>query len=43
MLDTKGPEIRTGVLENGKTVELKQDQILEIGKKEYIKFVLIKI
>ena len=32
MLDTKGPEIRTGMLENGKNVELVKDQILEISK-----------
>jgi pyruvate kinase len=32
MLDTKGPEIRTGYLEGGKNVELKKDQILEISK-----------
>ena len=37
MLDTKGPEIRTGFLENGKNVELQQDQILEIGNKNNIK------
>jgi pyruvate kinase len=31
MLDTKGPEIRTGFLENGKSVQLVKDQILEIS------------
>jgi len=30
MLDTKGPEIRTGFLENGKSVELKKGSTLEI-------------
>lgn len=30
MLDTKGPEIRTGFLEDGKSVQLVKDQILEI-------------
>lgn len=30
MLDTKGPEIRTGKLENGKSIDLVKDQILEI-------------
>ena len=32
MLDTKGPEIRTGNLENGKSIELVKDQILELSK-----------
>ncbi len=32
MLDTKGPEVRTGKLENGKSIELVKDQILEISK-----------
>jgi pyruvate kinase len=31
MLDTKGPEIRTGMLEDGKDVALEQGQILEIS------------
>lgn len=31
MLDTKGPEIRTGMLEEGKDVSLEQGQILEIS------------
>jgi pyruvate kinase len=31
MLDTKGPEIRTGLLENGKSIELLKDQSLEIS------------
>ena len=30
LLDTKGPEIRTGVLENKNGVQLKKDQILEL-------------
>lgn len=33
MLDTKGPEIRTGLLEDGKPVSLVAGEILEIGKK----------
>jgi pyruvate kinase len=33
MLDTKGPEVRTGKLENGKNIELVKDQILEISMK----------
>jgi pyruvate kinase len=32
MLDTKGPEIRTGLLDGVKTVEFKKDQLLEISK-----------
>jgi pyruvate kinase len=32
MLDTKGPEVRTGKLENAKNIELVKDQILEISK-----------
>lgn len=30
MLDTKGPEIRTGLLENHKTIQLTAGQLLEI-------------
>ena len=30
MLDTKGPEIRTGKLQNGKAIEFVKDQELEI-------------
>lgn len=30
MLDTKGPEIRTGLLKDGKPIELKRNQALEI-------------
>lgn len=30
MLDTKGPEIRTGILEDGKPVELKLGQTIEV-------------
>ena len=33
MLDTKGPEIRTGFLDGVKTVEFKKDQLLEISNK----------
>jgi pyruvate kinase len=32
MLDTKGPEIRTGLLDKVKSVELVKDQTLEISK-----------
>lgn len=32
MLDTKGPEIRTGFLKDHQPVELQKDQILEISK-----------
>jgi len=31
MLDTKGPEIRTGVLKDGKPIELVAGQTLEIS------------
>ena len=38
MLDTKGPEIRTGFLEDGvKSVSFEKDQLLEISNKN-IKF-----
>lgn len=37
MLDTKGPEIRTGFLEEGKPIELVKDQILEISTDYTIK------
>ena len=30
MLDTKGPEIRTGLLEEGKPVELIKDSIIKV-------------
>lgn len=30
MLDTKGPEIRSGDNKDGKNIKLKKDQILEI-------------
>lgn len=32
MLDTKGPEIRTGNNENGKPVEVKAGDLLELSK-----------
>ena len=35
MLDTKGPEIRTGMLEEGKDVLLEQGQILEISNSPF--------
>lgn len=31
MLDTKGPEIRTGLLEGGRNIELRRGQLLEIS------------
>lgn len=31
MLDTKGPEIRTGMLKEHKPITLKKDQLLEIS------------
>ena len=31
MLDTKGPEIRTGILKDHKPIQLKKDQLLEIS------------
>lgn len=37
MLDTKGPEIRTGMLVDGKNIELKKDQTLEITSDYTIK------
>src|SRR5687767_4605864 len=30
MLDTKGPEIRTGMLENGNSIQLEKGQFIEI-------------
>ena len=35
MLDTKGPEIRTGFLESGSTINIEKDQILEISNNFY--------
>lgn len=32
MLDTKGPEIRTGFLKDGKAVEIEKGQTLELSK-----------
>ena len=31
MLDTKGPEIRTGFLEDGKSIDLKEGQVSAAG------------
>jgi pyruvate kinase len=31
MLDTKGPEIRTGFLKDHKEIQLEKDQVLEIS------------
>lgn len=31
MLDTKGPEIRTGLLEGGKKLSLKKGNLLRVG------------
>ena len=32
MLDTKGPEVRTGFLKGHKAVQLKKDQLLEMSE-----------
>ena len=32
LLDTKGPEIRTGLTENGKPIFVKKGQLLDISK-----------
>jgi pyruvate kinase len=41
MLDTKGPEIRTGLLEGGKDIELLKDQELEISKLNIIIYIFL--
>jgi len=35
MLDTKGPEVRTGLLKDHKNITLVKDQMLEISKFSY--------
>lgn len=35
MLDTKGPEVRTGLLKDHKNIDLKKDQLLEISNRLY--------
>lgn len=41
LLDTKGPEIRTGLTENGKPIFVKKGQLLEISKSILIQQVII--
>ncbi len=37
LLDTKGPEIRTGNMEGGKPIVLERGQLLELSKNELTK------
>lgn len=44
MLDTKGPEIRTGFLKDHKPIQLEKDQILTLSKffKNFHSFIIFK-